>query len=70
MSELAAAGHDHREAVAVGGLDDFRVAHGAAGLDDGGHAGGGRLLDAVGERKEAVRRQHAAGRVVADWRAL
>ena len=47
MSELAAAGHHHREAVPVGGFDDFRVADGPAGLDDRGHAGRRGSLDAV-----------------------
>ena len=35
MQEMTPAGEDHRESRAVGGLDDFVVAHGAAGLDDG-----------------------------------
>ncbi len=34
-------------------------------LDDGGHAGLGRLLDSVREGEEGVRSHHAAGRPVA-----
>ena len=40
MSEMPAAGEHHREAVFVGGGDDFGVAHRAAGLHDGRRAGG------------------------------
>ena len=33
MAEMAHAGQDHGQAGLVGGGDDLRVAHGAAGLD-------------------------------------
>src|SRR5690554_1487355 len=49
------AGEDHGNAVFVGGIDDFLVAHGAAGLDNGGNAGFSRSVDTVPEREECVR---------------
>src|SRR5579863_5580605 len=54
MAEMAYGGEDHGEAEAVGGGGDFVVAHGAAGLDDGGDSVLGGFLDAVGEREEGV----------------
>ena len=45
----------HRHAVLVGGGDDLRVAHRAAGLHDGGRAGRGHGVEAVAEREERVR---------------
>src|ERR1700741_5131456 len=50
-------GDDHRDAVLVGGGDDLGIAHGAAGLDDGAHAGPGRRVHAVAEGEEGVGRQ-------------
>src|SRR6476469_3631998 len=64
VSELAAAGHHHGEAMAIGRLDDFRVPHGAAGLDDGRDARAGGELDVVGEGEKAVGRDDGAGGVV------
>ena len=49
-------GKDHRQPVLVGGGDDFGVPHRAAGLDDGGGAGGRDGVEAVAEREERVRR--------------
>ena len=46
----------HREAVFVGGGDDFRVADRSAGLHDGGGAGGRDRIQAVAEREERVGR--------------
>ena len=39
MLKMADAGEDHADMFGVGGSDDFRVADGAAGLDDGFDAG-------------------------------
>ena len=39
VTEVAEAGEDHGDALFVGGRDDFRVAHRAAGLDHRGGAG-------------------------------
>src|ERR1700733_123747 len=42
-------------------MDDFGIADGASGLDDGGCAGLGYGLEAVGEWKEGVGGGYAAG---------
>ena len=55
VPEVAAAGEDHRQVVAVGDLDGHLVADRAAGLDDRRHAALGRELDPVGEREVGVR---------------
>ena len=44
VAEVARAGEDHCDAVLVAGVDGLLVAHGTAGLDDGGHAMGGQGL--------------------------
>ena len=49
-------GEHHRQAVLVGGGDDFRVANRAAGLHHRGRAGGGDRVEAVAEREERVGR--------------
>ena len=54
MQEMTPSGEDHRKPLAVRGFDDLVVAHGAAGLDDGGYAGFGQRLHAVGEGEEGV----------------
>ncbi len=48
----------HGDTVFVGGLDHLFVAHGAAGLDDGGytHFGGG--VEAVAKREEGIGGHH------------
>lgn len=38
VTEMAAPSQQHGNVRAVGGCDDLRVAHRAAGLDDGSHA--------------------------------
>ena len=43
------AAESHRDVVLVAGVDDLLVADGAAGLDDGGHAGTAGALDVVTE---------------------
>src|SRR6185369_10482206 len=55
----------HRHPRAIGGGDDLFVLDRAAGLDDGAHAGGDRVLHAVREREEAVARERRAGQRVA-----
>src|SRR6478672_1733146 len=64
MSELPLPGDDHGNTVTLGRLNDLRIPHRAAGLNDGGHSSGGRLLHPIGKGKEGVRREHAACRVV------
>ena len=54
MSKVSHAGEDHRDAMFVGGSDDFVVLDRAAGLDDGFGAGVGRFVQAVAERIEGV----------------
>src|SRR5260370_507665 len=58
MPEMPDAGEHHGDAVIVGGLDDFIVAHRTAGLDHRGGAGFDRDQKSIGERKERVRGHH------------
>ena len=51
----------HGNAVLVAGVDDLLIADGAAGLDDGGHAGAAGALDVVTEGEESVRTKAHAG---------
>src|SRR5438270_4594960 len=60
MPEVANAREGHREAVLVGGCYNFGVAHGASGLDDGGDAVLGGLVNAVAEGEEGVGGEHRA----------
>src|SRR5690554_63121 len=52
---MAHAGEDHRDAVFVGSVNHFLVAHGAARLDDSGNARRRSGVDAVPEREESIR---------------
>lgn len=61
MFEVPHSGEDHRDAVLVGGLDDFLVPDGTAGLNHRCDAMFGGFVQAVAERKEGVRRQHGSG---------
>jgi hypothetical protein len=54
VAEVADSGEDHGDAQPVGGGDDFLVFYAAAGLDDGGCAGGGYGFKAVGEWEKGV----------------
>ena len=54
VAEMPPPGEHHRDAVLVGGRDDFRVAHRSAGLDDGGRARLRDRIETVAERKERV----------------
>ena len=47
----------HGDAVLVAGVNDLLVADGAAGLDDGRHAGAAGTLDVVAKGEERVRAQ-------------
>src|SRR4051794_9571049 len=58
--EMPFAGEDQREAVLVGGGDHLVVAHGAAGFDHRGDAGGRARVEAVAEREERVAGSGAA----------
>ena len=60
MAEMPHAGEHHRHAVFIRRRDHFCIAHAAAGLDHGGDAGCGSLIDAITERKESIRRQHGS----------
>ena len=51
------AAEGHRDVVLVAGVDDLLVADGAAGLDDGGHAGTAGALDVVAEGEEGIAAQ-------------
>ena len=61
VPEMPPAREHHRQALLVGGGDHFGVAHRAAGLHDGGRAGGGDRVEAIAERKERVRRGDGSG---------
>ncbi len=61
MTEMADAGEDHGNAAVVGGLDDFLIADGAAGLDGAGGAGLGGGDEAIGEWEKGVTGYDAAG---------
>ena len=54
VPEVPRAGHQHRGPRAVHQLEHLRVTHGAAGLDDGGHAGVEQHLRTVREREERI----------------
>lgn len=54
VAEVAQTGADHDEGAFVGGVDDFLVAQGAAGLDDAARAGIGHHVEAVSEGKKCV----------------
>jgi len=60
MPEVPCPREHYGDAVVVGGLDHFVVAHGAAGLDHRGRARLDRGQKAVGEGEERVRRHHRA----------
>ena len=54
VPEVAHAGEDHGEAGFIGGGDDFIVADGAAGLDDGGGTRFSSSKQAICEGEERV----------------
>ena len=51
-------GEHHREAVLVGGGDDFRVADRSPGLHHGGGAGGRDRVQTIAKREEGVGRRN------------
>src|SRR5690554_4292400 len=55
---MAHAGEDHGNAMLVGGIDHFLVAHGTARLDHCGDTGSGGGIDAVAEREESIGGHH------------
>ena len=61
MPEVAHAGEHHRDAVFIGGRDDFVIALAAARLDHCANAVLGGDVEPVAEREERVRSHHAAG---------
>ena len=54
VEEVAGSCEVHGDAGRLGCRDDFIVAFGASGLDDGGDSGVDQDLQAVGEREERV----------------
>src|ERR1043165_4784524 len=60
MPEMPDSSEDHRQAVLVRGGDCLSVAHRAAGLDDGGDAVTGGLVNAVAEGEKGVGGEHGA----------
>src|SRR5207244_9280392 len=58
VTEMSHAREDHGRPARVRRPDHVLVARAAARLDDGGGAGGERLLETVGERKEGVAAEH------------
>ena len=54
MPKVAHSGEHHRQAQAVGGIDDFLIAARATGLYDGGDAVAGDFFHSVGEGKKGV----------------
>ena len=54
VPEVPDPGEDHGQSQAVCGFDDFLVANGTSGLDDGGGSYFGDLFDAVGEGEERI----------------
>ena len=52
--EQPQAAEGHGDTVLVTGVDDLLVADGAAGLDDGGHAGAAGALDVVAKGEECI----------------
>ena len=57
VMEQPDAAERHGDAVLVAGVNDLLVADGAAGLDDGRHAGAAGTLDVVAKGEERVRAQ-------------
>jgi len=53
MPEVAHTGEHHRHLGFVRCVDDFFVAHGATGLNDGGNASLRSIVDAIPKRKKA-----------------
>ena len=54
VPEVASAGEHHGQAMSLRGLDDFRVAHGPARLNNGRRARGGHGVEAVAKREKRV----------------
>ena len=54
VPKMPHAGEDHRQAMLVGGLDDFIVTHGPTRLNDRRDAGFCRGVDAITKREERI----------------
>lgn len=54
MAEMTHTGEHHGNIVLIGSGNDFLVAHGTAGLYDGGDACFIRSIDAIAEREEGI----------------
>src|SRR5205085_6085521 len=61
MAKMADAGEDHRQIETVGCGDDFFIANGAAGLDDGLDSVFSCLFHAIRKRKKRVGADDCAG---------
>ena len=55
MAEVAHARYHHGDAVFVCRIENFLIAHGACGVDDGFDALLGNDIHAVAEREEGIR---------------
>ena len=64
MSEVAAAGKGHGDAVCVASGNHLVVTARATGLDDASHAGRRSRFDGIGEREERVGAERRAGRAI------
>ena len=60
VSEVADPGKHHRQTQPVRGLDYFRIALRAAGLDHGSGTGLGDFFDPIRKGKECIGRDHSA----------
>ena len=67
MPEVPDSGEDHGDSVVIAGGDDFLVFNGAAGLDDGGDAGGVGALDVIRLGEEGVGGEHGAAGALAGF---
>lgn len=54
MLEMSYAGEDHRQAMLISGRDHFRVAHGAARLNDRGDSMLRSFVKTVTKREESI----------------
>lgn len=60
VAEVPSAGEDHGDVLCIASRDNFRVAFGAAGLNDGADSGAGGCVDPVTEREKCVAGHYGA----------
>jgi hypothetical protein len=61
VSKMTDAGEDHRQVETVGRGDDFFIANGAAGLNDGGYSVLGCFFHAIGKGEKSVGANNRSG---------